>query len=429
MVRFVHDHADDLETAIQLEAVNDPEGGIVVFEVTPGRRARVDSSSLLHDLAAALGKRVSGPRRLDDTDLPAELVAWLQAAATREVVAVRAHLAHGGNWRYLAKLTEAADADLTLVIHGGQISRSQREFIRDTAVTTTALEDLISRLGSEQRPARPATPRRFPLVPRDGHWLTFRKTCQQLLDHDEFEQVRVRFDHSLQQAASWFEGEPTITEPQLLNELRRSFPATASYDEVLTILCGTACGLWQHDWHLYCQFDSLAATLEQTGTAPLDEHHCEQIATLVRTDAAAAAVLALLLPNVPFDDLANLNLDQVAPDGATVTLTGRTYGVPEYARPPIRAQLHYRRNQGGADEDPFIPRRNRERTDSPVRRHTPHTWSRLLSTTGSSLGVALKRNPHTPTSISDWGRRAGIRITPLSSQVRALRALVKETAS
>jgi len=105
--------------------------------------------------------------------------------------------------------------------------------------------------------------------------------------------------------------------------------------------------------------------------------------------------------------LCELNLTDVAADGATVQVEGDRFAIPAYARSLVRAQLLERARQGASPADPlFVAPRDQQRS-------SPSAMVGLLGTVSRRTAVALPERHEpwiTTPPTAHWLRRRGLAI-------------------
>ena len=413
------------------------------------------SSSALFaiDLLVTLGKRFDAVRSEHAVRRGWPLTTiWMQAEQITDLFVLRADRLAARRWQELLDLAEGCRLRLWLINHRPTLRPGHRRVLAAGSFQVLGLDQFIARwqpaLDAEgtSDPARfdggvaeaeLASPAPFPEVPGDEFPL-FLAACRRLLDEASFAQVDLLYQDCHDAASTWLGAHLRRTPRPSTEELRaagsdeadllrllRGSPqppppvtevcallqqlttTSSSAAETLVRLRGIQAAFFARGFLLSMQMASGA----QIGPADLrpylDQEVGERLRALCTPLLAAAMTLALVTEMTPAQ-LCELNLADVAADGATVQVDGDRFAIPAYARSLVRAQLLERARQGASDTDPlFVTPRDQQRS-------SPSAMVGLLGTVSRRTAVALpeRHEPWITTApTAHWLRRRGLAIT------------------
>jgi hypothetical protein len=414
------------------------------------------SSSALFaiDLLVTLGKRFDAVRSEHAVRRGWQLTTiWMQAEQITDLFVLRADRLAARRWQELLDLAQRCCLRLWLINHRPALRPGHRRVLAagsfqalELAQFTARWQPALDAEGTSDHTrsdggfaeAEQASPAPFPEVPGDDFPL-FRAACRRLLDEASFDQVDLLYQHCHAAASGWLgvhlrrtprpsteelraagndeadllrllrgspQPPPPVTEVcALLQQLTTTTSSSAA--ETLVRLRGIQAAFFARGFLLHMQLTSGA----QIGPADLrlylDQEVAKRLRALCTPLLAAAMTLALITEMTPAQ-LCELNLADVAADGATVQVDGDRFAIPAYARSLVRAQLLDRAGQDASDTDPLFV------TPHDQQRSSPSAMLGLLGTVSRRAAVTLpeRHEPWISTApTAHWLRRRGLAIT------------------
>jgi hypothetical protein len=342
------------------------------------------SAAFAVDLLLALGKRFDAVRTEHAVRRSWQLATtWMLAEQISDLFVLRADRLSARRWQELLELARRCRLRLWLIVHRPDLRPSHHRALAATACQPLTLEQFIARWGTAADPeerlhARPddqasapsttSAAQPFPEVPGDDFPL-FRAACRRLLDQLSFQLVDDVYQHSYDAADSWLgthhaqllqrspeelraaESDPTNLKRWLRGSSRPAPPlaevcallqrltATSSRAaETMVRLRAVQAAFFVHGFLLSMRFGSGARVSPADLRPRLDEAAAERLRELCTPHLPAAMVLALVTEMSPAQ-LCELNLGDVAADGAAVRVDGHWFTIPSYARGLVRAHL------------------------------------------------------------------------------------------
>ena len=424
--------------------------GRVVYHPAP----TASSSELFAiDLLVALGKRFDALRVESAVRRSWPLTTiWMRAEQVTDLFVLRADRLAARRWQELLELARCCGLRLWLINHRPDLRPSHHRLLAAITYQALDLERFTAQwqaaLGSGGESDRPtsdasalepgsATTTPFPEVPGDDFPL-FRAACHRLLDQPSFQQVDQLYQHYHDAADSWLgihlqqvprpsmeEFRAAWSDEATLLRLLRGSPrpppavvevcallqqltATSSCAaETLVRLRGVQAAFFARGFLLSMQPGSRAQIGPADLRPHLDQVAAERLRELCTPQLPAAMVLALVTEMTPAQ-LCQLNLVDVAPDGAAAQVDGEWFTIPAYARSLVRAHLLDRAGRDAGSSDPlFVTRRSQERLSMLA-------MVGLLGTVSRRTAITLPERPEPWTSSApteQWLRRRGLAIT------------------
>lgn len=394
-----------------LNELHDPDAGIVVCDMSVGHR-RVQQ--LADDMLTALGADLSRPGGArNENERWQRAIAWLAAYDPDDLVIVGADRVSWKAWRDLAEAAAFAEARLWLVMKtGASLPRHADDWLRKwypwQQLGANGERVLLAAL--QPRPRPQAIARSFPRVPAASFTL-FRALAYEGLGPSEFELVDAAWSEALERTRSWIGEQDEGDEQTVASFLRELVAGCAKHDEVITRLRGAQVAFFLADCLLLVNELQIAARAEQAAGVVADE----DVKVLREEQAARISSLAVLaaLSGHGGTSLSRVRLADVAVDGASAAIAGRTVQVPQLARPILRAQRLWLRIAGAKDDDAFLGTGPGHRPDD---KKLQDALSQLSGETG--LRLAGRYTRHVDESEHRWLRRYGVSVQFLQQEAR-----------
>lgn len=411
--RIVIDPGDSPEVAALLHKSNRPYEGVVVVELTDvGRRTHYGLAAAVMD---AFGKHLPTEGSRGDGDVAwTQASAWVAATRPEHLVVARAHIRQRDHWERFKRLADSTGAQLWLCVHGTTMSRSQKDFARDYAITTEGPEGLEASL---PRPRKPSfRNERFPSVPDDA-FPTFMHGCASTLTGSDLHSVEYAFWSQFDRTRDDLQA--GVTDPEgwlagIASEIGRR--TAGSLDESLVRFRAVQAAAFRSGLLVGADRAALAAGYTGQPTASASDDNMRALRAVTDPAHAALAVVALCTHLAP-PALAAFNVEDLDEDGQRIVVDEEAVSVPGEGTISIRAHRIVRCLQGAAGGDPLFVCEDRRDPRRGLKRTTAHGLQQQLRRTGESSGLILtNRDSWGNQQPRRWLQRRGLTITRLKDQ-------------
>ncbi|RJL23168.1 hypothetical protein [Bailinhaonella thermotolerans] len=343
-VIVVDNPADDAAAAAHLAALTTPyaaHGGRVIIRPTPGA---ADAATLGLDVLAAAAKNPTAAKTERLTHASWDLAAaWLRGMTISDVVVDRAHRLTADQLRAVTALAGTAHAVLWLICgnprpHPGDLASRVRAAAAQARFTVgveqISLGEFVARLPAPSPPPGPslqeeiaAASARWPPLPAED-FLTFLAQARRLLPRAAFTDVADLYFAVAERADAWLQAREQLSTPgqefacglqgALAGWLRDHILGPAPTPPVaLVSLRAVQAALFTEGYLLAWDQDGLGPDPARCLAGTLTPQLGRALATMCRTDAAAATALSLHLNHGPAHfDL--IRCADVAPDGSLI---------------------------------------------------------------------------------------------------------------
>jgi len=403
-VRVILDTNDTPACARWFGRRHDLDRGRITVRITPPATQR----SVARDVLRSLGKRFSmpeSPAQLADAWSLAAI--WLDAEHVRDVFVLRAHLLDEQATLQLLAACDTAHALPWLIIAGTEAPPALMELLDQVLLNPFHEPGIASRVRSfEQTAGEEGAPRPRPRARRDRPWpplpddefWSFRASCADLLDDEDFRRLDAEMFTGRMIALEWIERRTEQTRCHLaINDihglLAGIYASATSAPQALARLRGAQIALFLCGALVYIPAAALTAAAA-ANPAPLDRAATELLRAFSATRLAAAGVLSLASAQ-PARRLLTVNLQSVSHDAEEVSLDGRSYPIAFHARAMLRAHVLARAREGAKPDDALFadPHDRRER----ISVNALHgVIARLCRTTGLAFNADLGDRHLTP---------------------------------
>lgn len=412
---LVEDAEDAPASTRALHALADLDGGVVVVRVTPGPR-------LLHaiatDLLRALGKdhdRNGAVRNGEENWRRA--TAWLAAEGVEHLIVDRAESMQPDRWQDFIGLASHCGLSLWLIAHGASLTRRQREMLDDWPIARMPFEQFLARHSLEARArgaqceeqpiASTPAPEPFPALPRSD-FTTFRADCRQLLAPDVFQRVEAELQAGARLTRQWLAGAHKPDATTMKEHLRELIEDCSSIGQALTRLRAAQAVCLTAGLLVTVDLERLAGSTRTIRPA-IDAQLLALLRAYSDTHLATITLLACLTGASP-EAMSRMDIRDVTAE--TISVAGRSFGVPEIARCVVAAHIHQRLAAGALPHDALF-------TDNHLGQLGERSTARALRTAinkmSRSSGLILwgENSSHEDPSKQHWLHRRGVSVQVL----------------
>lgn len=324
VVRWVVDREDRLATCVQINALHDLAGGVIVVHRRPGSRG------LAHDLLGALGKHRHGlgwptePRAWPLADL------WVIAESVDHIVVYGAHRLTADDLDRLTQTAVRARARLWLVTRiFGQAEHDHR----------AELSELLAIAAPDARPytLQEHIDERSATFCVDEDFVSFRTGCWRALGVGALRDVEEHLASVIDQVTRWLARHPDGNRWQAGALLEQLLSNARDQDEVIIVLRAMQLAYFRHGQLLDCDTRALC---DASRLIINPRRGDEQAAALRGISAPDLVALGALTVCTPLDShrLAALRVESIDDHGAHVTSGDSRYALPAAFRGLVCAQ-------------------------------------------------------------------------------------------
>lgn len=361
-VRIITDADDTLTCARWFGRWHDLDGRRITVRVAPPATRR----SIPRDILRSLGKRLTLPESPGQTaDLWPLVKVWLAAERIRHVFVLRAHLLADDALEQLLAACDAASAAPWLIVAAPappneMIAVLERVLFNpwgesDLQSCIRSFHQTVNEEGVPPLARREQPPQPWPLLPDNEFW-SFRLACDAMLGETDFARVDAEMFVGRMIALEWIQRRAlnsshghALDADEVQGLIAFICASAAATGQALARLRGAQIALFFAGALVQIPADALDA-LASTAAAALDRRAAALLRSFASTRLAAAGVLALASAQ-PARHLRALNLDGLGEDASEVSLRGRVYPIPFYARGLVRAHRITREQEGATPSD------------------------------------------------------------------------------
>lgn len=388
LIAVVHDPDDHVGRLRFVQGLHDPSAGRLVISLVKSRSpiavSRMVLAALGKTLGASGGRKAAGPAR-------AEACVWMAAEPIDDLFVLRSHFAPQQTTS-LVHLALQVGCRLWLIDQQPTLPDRHLEALEDYEGAIVSFEAFQEHW--RHAPPSAAVPpavacRPYPPVPR-APFLAFERACRLLLRGVDLDRVLADYARMRARARDALRKGADAAAERLRHVLydRRPLELYWAAERLLSEVAqcpdrdeiAVRARALQHaayDLSLYLELDPDAVAPIQSTTAKLDDPSAADALRIYRSTRYPATVIALTAPGSSHIDVAALRIGDISSDGAAIAGAP----IPEHLRRYIRAQLFWRRLQGGGDDDAFLN----------VGRPTaqPRTFGTLLKRVAQDTGLPV----------------------------------------
>jgi hypothetical protein len=407
---LVHDPEDAPASTRALHALADLGRGVAVVRVTPGLQTL---QPIAADLLKALGKDHSLPGNIRSGEENWRRASvWMSGERVCQLIVDRAEALQPKRWQDFIGLAAHCGLDLWLVVHGGSLTRGQREMLDDWPLTEVTIEQFLAEHpdpGTDtdtEAPVKPDGPvEPFATVPRSD-FTTFRADCHLLLAPEAFKRVEREMRYAADLTRRWLSETATPDSAGMKEHLRELIEDCRFTDLALARLRAAQAVCLLAGLLVTVDFERLAASM-RTPRPLIDEQFVGELRRYACTRRAAASLISCLTAASP-EAISRLNVSDVSDH--EVRIAGKKFGVPAVARGVLAAHIHARLQAGARPDDALL---SNAHCGSLGERCTPRTARRSIDDVARASGLMLwdERNTKDDHGDQQWLRRRGVSVS------------------